>query len=323
MKLKKVTIHKYKSFENDQSFEVESDVTALVGMNESGKTSALEVIAKTNYFQDDKDFKFNLTHDYPRREKKKVEKSGRNPQAVTCTYEISESLLNLIEKEVGKQVFKSSEFSITYKYNNSRRTFGKITADKKKFIDYKTKELGIASNATSEKLMKVTSANEFDEVAASFKDDAYIEGFKKLKKYFQFKWTFDNPIEEYIARVHLDPNLPKFLYYDEYYSLPSRISIQKLEQSELEDSEYKTAKALFELSDINTTELLEAEDFEDFVAELEATEAIISDELFEYWTTNSNLNITFRIDKIIATDSRDNKRIAEHILDIRVKGRTD
>ncbi|MBN2881810.1 AAA family ATPase [Candidatus Woesearchaeota archaeon] len=321
MKLKKVTVHKYKSFEADQSFDVESDITALVGMNESGKTSALEVIAKTNYFQDDEDFKFNLTHDYPRREKKKVEKSGEKPKAVTCTYEISDDLKSEIESEVGKNVFKTSEFSITYRYNSTQRTFGNILADKKKFIEFKTKELGIASNTTTEKLLKVTTAAEFDEVAASFKDEGYVEGFKKLKKYFQFKWSFTNPIEEYITRVFLDARIPKFLYYDEYYSLPSRISIQKLEQNQLEDSEYKTAKALFELSDINTKELIESEDFEDFIAELEATEAIISDELFNYWTTNSNLNITFRIDKRIETDQHNNKRIAEHILDIRVKGK--
>lgn len=321
MKLKKVTVHKYKSFETDQSFEVEPDVTALVGMNESGKTSALEVIAKTNYFQNDEDFKFNLTHDYPRREKKRVEKSGENPKAVTCTYELSKELLNEIENEFGKGVFKTTEFSITYRYDDGKRTFTNISADKKKSIEHKTKELGIASNATTEKLLKVKTAAEFDEVAASFNDERYVGGFKSLKKYFQFKWTFDNPIEEYITRVFIDPKIPKILYYDEYYSLPSRISIQKLEQNKLEDSEYKTAKALFELSDINTKELIEAEDFEDFVAELEATEAIISDELFKYWTTNSNLNITFRIDKRIETDPQNNKRIAEHILDIRVKGK--
>lgn len=321
MKLKKVTVHKYKSFQTDQSFDVESDVTALVGMNESGKTSALEVIAKTNYFQNDKDFKFNLTHDYPRREKKKIEKSGDNPQAVTCTYEISDELRTSIENEVGKNVFKSSEFSITYRYDNKERTFSNISADIKKFIENKTKELGISSNTTTEKLLKVTSAVQFDEVAASFKDDAYVEGFRSLKKYFQFEWKYDNPIEEYIIRIYLDTNIPKFLYYDEYYSLPSRISIQKLEQNKLQDSEYKTAKALFELSDINTKELIESHEFEDFIAELEATEAIISDELFTYWTTNSNLNISFRIDKIIQTDPQNNKRIAEHILDIRVKGK--
>lgn len=83
MKLKGVTIHKYKSIETEQSFQVENDITILVGMNESGKTSILEALAKSNYFQDDKKFVFNPTHDYPRKEKKKLDKSGDDPNAIT------------------------------------------------------------------------------------------------------------------------------------------------------------------------------------------------------------------------------------------------
>lgn len=321
MKLINVEIHKYKSFETNQRFELDKDITILVGMNESGKTAALEAIAKTNYFQDDDLFRFNLTHDYPRKEKKKIDKSGENPNAITCTYEIPDWLFEMISNDVGKGVLKSKEFSITTKFNNGNRLFGRVTADFDKFIELKTKELSISSNATNEKLKKIQSLKEFEELSSSYKDENYIESFKKLKKYFEFKWNFDNPIQEYIARVYLDKNLPKFLYYDEYFLLPSRISIEKLQQNKLEDNEYKTAKALFELADINTAELLKANDFEDFIAELEATEAIISAELFKYWKSNQNLHIAFQIDKKEQTDPQNNKRIVEHILDIRVKSK--
>ena len=88
LSLKEVTIHKYKCIETTQSFKVDRDITVLVGMNESGKTSILEALAKTNYFSGDKDFIFNTTHDYPRKEKKRMEKSGQTPKAVTCKFEI-------------------------------------------------------------------------------------------------------------------------------------------------------------------------------------------------------------------------------------------
>ena len=81
MKLSKVVIHKFKCFESDQEFAVEDGISILVGLNESGKTSALEAMAKTNYFEDDPAFKFSTTHDYPRIEKKRMEKSGVNPKA--------------------------------------------------------------------------------------------------------------------------------------------------------------------------------------------------------------------------------------------------
>lgn len=321
MKLKKVEIKKYKSFEESQEFEIEDDITILVGMNESGKTSALEAIAKTNYFQDDDSFKFNVTHDYPRRQKKKMDKSGITPEAVICTYEIDSNLINEIESDLGKDTLESREFSVITKYDNEN-SWSNIKINKKKFIENITTKLGISSKVLNDKLLKVQTKENLADLKSEYSDEKYTKGLSEFDKYFKNEWNWDNDsISEYVSRVYLKPNKPKFLYYDEYFSLPSRISIEKLENSNLDEYELKTAKALFELADINTSEILKSEDFEDFIAELEATEAIISEELFKYWATNKNLHITFQIDKKEETDARNNTRIVEHILDIRVKNK--
>jgi hypothetical protein len=318
MKLKKITIHKYKSFETEQKFDLEDDITILVGMNESGKTSALEAIAKTRYFQDDKSFKFNSTHDYPRKDKKRMEKNGENPEAITCVYEIDNELKQNIEEEMGKGVLKSTSFSVTTKYDNSRTI--SISIDAKKFIEYKTKELGISSETLNEKLLKVKNKEDLETVQKEYTEESKVAGIKSFIKYFENKNNWEDPIGEYIYRVLVAPTIPKFLYYDEYYSLPSRISIEKLQKQNLEETECKTAKALFELADINIDDIVKATSFEDYIAELEATEAKISEELFKYWQTNKNLNITFQIDKKEQANSYGN-HIVEHILDIRVKNK--
>jgi predicted ATP-dependent endonuclease of OLD family len=333
MKLTKVEIHKYKSFEFAQEFELESDITVLVGMNESGKTSALECLAKTHYFQEDEDFKFNPTHDYPRKDKKRMEKANENPEAITCTYEINDNLLESIEKDLGKGVLKSTSFTITTNYDNAK-TIG-LFVDAKKFIEFKTKELGIASNILTDKLLKVKTKVDLETLEKEYTEENKAKGIKSLLPYFENKnkWSND-PIGEYVYRVLLEPKIPKFLYYDEYYSLPSRISIEKLNSKAVEsnENEYKTAKALFELADINIEEILKSESFEDYIAELEATEAIISEELFKYWRTNKNLSITFQIDKVEKKENRivntnygqqqvTDVKIVEHILDIRVKNK--
>ncbi len=333
MKLKEVKIHKYKSFETSQKFELEEDITVLVGMNESGKTSALESLAKTHYFQKDEDFKFNPTHDYPRKDKKRMEKANENPEAITCTYEIDDNLHKAIEKELGEGILISKSFTVTSKYDNSK-SIG-LSVNTKKFIEFKTKELGIASNTLIDKLLKVKTKIDLETLEKEYTEENKTNGIKSLLPYFEnkYKWTHD-PIGEYVYRILLKPKMPKFLYYDEYYSLPSRISIEKLNSDSLESSEneYKTAKALFELADINTEEILESESFEDYIAELEATEAIISEELFKYWQTNKNLSITFQIDKIAKKESRTintnhgqqqvtDVNIVEHVLDIRVKNK--
>lgn len=321
MKLKRVEILKYKSFEDSQKFEIENDITILVGMNESGKTSALEAIAKSNYFQNDESFKFNITHDYPRRQKKKMDKSGTIPEAIICTYEIDEKLIKEIESDLGKDTLECSEFTITTKYDNIK-IWSIIKINSKKFVENITTKLGISSKALNDKIEKIKTKENLEELKAEYSDEKYTEGLSVFEKYFENEWNWNSdPISEYVSRNYLKPNQPKFLYYDEYFSLPSRISIEKLENSNLDEYELKTAKALFELADINTKEILKSEDFEDFIAELEATEAIISEELFKYWATNKNLHITFHIDKIEETDPRNNTRIVEHILDIRVKNK--
>ncbi|WP_138431903.1 AAA family ATPase [Fodinibius saliphilus] len=319
MKLQNIEIHKYKSIENTQNFELDPDVTILVGMNESGKTAILETIAKTNYFEPDEKFEFSKTHDYPRREKKKIDKSGIDPAAITCTYKCEDDLINEIEEDLGKQVIDDFTFKITTKYSgNNTWRIGHINHGN--FIKYQTEKLGIYSKALADKLKEIQSVEEIDSVISQYKDENIVDGLNELKKYFKNEWNWDSgPIWEYISRTYIKPNLPKFLYYDEYYSLPSRISIEELQQNNIEEEELKTAKALFELADINIDDLINSDDFEDYKAELEATQAIISDELFNYWSTNRNLDIEFDLDKVEDTDDQNNKRIVEHILDVRVK----
>lgn len=318
IKLIEATVHKYKCIENDQTFEVDDKVTVLVGMNESGKTSILEALAKTNYFESDKKFTFNTTHDYPRKEKKKTGKSGKRAKAVSCRYKIEDELLQKIADDVGSEVFTRREFGGIHFYSGPSTVDG-IDADYKKLIEGKTKELGISSKALNEKLYKITTEKGLDKLIESYSDEKIINALKSLYKFFENKLNWGSPFDEYIYRIHIHPNLPKYLYYDEYYSLPSRICIENLQNSKLEEEELKTAKALFELAEIETNELLNSDNFEDFQAELEATQAIITGELFEYWSTNKNLSIEFKIDKVEATDPNNNKRIIEHVLDIRVK----
>lgn len=311
-------VHKYKSIETDQKFSINDDVTILVGMNESGKTSVLESIAKTNYFQNDSAFKFDATYDYPRKEKKKIDKSGITPQAITLTYRISDELIKKISEDVGTNVFEETHFTRTTKFDNGN-TIGNVKVDNKAFVEFQTGKLGISSHAMNEKLLKVKTKEDLSNLIAEYKEEKIVNALTSLQKYYSHINTWKDPIGQYIFLKHLNPNLPKYLYYDEYYALPSKISIEKLQEENLEDEELKTAKALFELAEIDIDELINSDDYEDYRAELEATEAIITDELFKYWQTNSNLDIVFDIEKVEQLVNNNTKRIVEHILNIRVK----
>lgn len=317
IKLTEVTIHKYKSIESDQQFKVEDDVTVLVGMNESGKTSVLEAIGKSNYFNKDDKFLYNLTHDYPRKEKKSIDKSGNDPIAITSTFKINEDFINDVNVGVLENVLGSDIFTVSKKYSG-RNLVGMPKVNKDNFFNnIQNIYVNIPSEFIS-KLQTVKDVDAFNKIAAEVANEEYHSDVISLAKYFSNSRKWDNPLEEYFYGEILRPHIPKFLYYDEYYTLPSRISIEGLKDSKLEADELKTARALFELAEINIDELLNATEFEDYKAELEATEAIISEELFEFWTTNKNLDIAFDIDKKTKTVAN-NTTIVEHVLDIRVR----
>ena len=320
MLLKKAVIHKYKCINSDQEFEIGSDVTVLVGMNESGKTSALECLAKTNYFEPDEKFKFNTTHDYPRKEKKKMEKSGDKPKAITCTFTVDKATKELITKEFGEGVFKNTEIEISYQYGSTTTTWSGISGDISKLLKNKVPSLEKLANEVVEVIKKANSYESFDKAIESVTDETLKEELSNIRSFFinEWSWKFD-PIGAYIAKNILKPNLPKFLYYDEYYALPSNISIEKLQNETLEADELKTAKALFDLAEIDVDELIKSDDFEDFKAELEATEATISEELFKYWTSNKHIDIAFDIEKKERRNANGHHQIVEHILNIRVR----
>lgn len=317
--LKKATIYKYKCIENEQSFNVEDGITVLVGMNESGKTSILEAMAKCNYFEEsDSDFAFDTTHDYPRKQKKAMDKSGVIPDAVKLTYVIDKELKAKIETDIGVKI-SSCDFSVTRNYNNkSSWSINLTTVDS--FVKARTKS--VSNKTLIKQLQEVHNKSEFSALINSISDDEESDDLsilKSLESYFKNEYGLGNPVDEYIVRTYLKPNLPKFMYYDDYYMLPSRVSLDDISSSSTNSSADKTAKALLELADIDIDKVVNATDYEDFIAELEATQLIITDELFKYWTTNKNLKILFGIDKVEKTDPRNGARIVDHVLDIRVQ----
>ncbi len=317
--LKHVKINKYKSYTVPQEVSIESDITALVGKNESGKTGFLEALAKFNYIHDDPKFKFNTTLDYPRSEKKKFDKESKPVVAITCTFIVTEELKTIIGDELGKDVLDFDEFTVQQKYEGGR-IFGGIKTKDKKYINFLFKKLDISIETQK----KLKSINQIDELYAELKEcdeDTELESLRSEIKQTVLDNCFENwnnSLESHIAKEYISPNLPKFWYFDEYYNLPGRINLSEIHRnrkdSKLTDEENKTAKALIELAGINLDDLVSSSDFEEFISELEATSNEITDRIFEYWSTNKNLEIVFAIDTERVDQNRQDK-----ILDIRVK----
>ena len=308
MKLKSATIHRYCCIESDQNFNVEPNTTVLVGMNESGKTSILKALAKSNYFEpNDLDFKYNVTFDYPRGIKKEEVGKGDNPLAITLTYILDEVLKDTIEKAMGVPVLVD-EIQVTSYYDNTCNypNDGSII-DCKSYLKDKLKGTEIIENIGE--ILLMNSPDEFNK-NEKFKN---LPAIQELKTTCKEKGCFDNMISSFVYKTYIIPNIPKFMYYDEYYSLPSEAVINNRTITNAE----KTIKALFELADIDPNNV-NSDEYETMNAELEATQMAITRELIRHWSSNKNLKFVFSLDK---KEKREGNvtHIVDHVLKIRVR----
>ena len=319
IKLKKVEINKYKSFLDKQEIDIENGVTRIVGKNESGKTALLEALAKFNYFDsEDTDFDFNSTNDYPRGMLKKYQQEYPDDdfQVIACTFELSEELLKQISDDVGKDVYTDKTIKIARKYNNGMTYI--ISADTKKFIENFVQKYTI-EETLKEELITCKSVKELAEKIESNSDLQTMHNELKTKYIDNAFETFSDIVTGYIAKKYIKPNLPQFLYFDEYYALPGTINLNKFANGQVDETFSKEqqdiTKALFELSNIDIAKVMNSDEYEDFIAELEATSNNITDKLLEYWTTNQNLEIKFDIQTKENTSTRE----FEKFLQIRIR----
>ncbi|MBP4139163.1 AAA family ATPase [Flavobacterium geliluteum] len=316
IKLTQVTIDKYKSIQKKQVVDIDSAITTIVGMNEAGKTSFLTALAKTNYFTVDSDFEFDITQDYPRNELIDFQHGDEDSDIISCKYEISPELLKEIEDEFGKGVFTVKEFSYTIHYKAKANTFTGISANLKKFLEVEVEKYEL-SPETKELIKKTTSLDEASKIVG-VEADADLPVFKvAIKKIIDGAYpTWENALAGYIGQQWIKTKMPKFWYFDDYYPLRGKININTLINEPPTSEKDKTSKALFELARIKPEDILNAteEEYEKYIALLEASSNKITSEIFKYWSTNKNLDIEFKIQNTTNKQGQ-----PEKILDIRVK----
>ncbi|EGC78325.1 AAA family ATPase [Treponema denticola] len=316
MKLTKVEIFKYKCFQKRQEVEIDPRITTVVGMNESGKTSFLSAIAKTNYFDDtDADFKYDAIHDYPRLGLIDFENDAEDKgNIISCTYEIPKELIDTINTELGVEVFSVKEFTQTFNYRKPLITLSNMKADDHKYLEYEEKNYSL-SEETRKAISKLTSIDEVKTLTA-LEGDVDLIAFKEKIAKLTINSNSWNDLGHYIYITYIKPAMPKFWYFDNYYPLSGKININKMQQNKATTETEKTAKALFELAKIKPEDILQSQEkeYERFIALLEASANKITTEIFKYWKTNTNLDIEFKIQDI--TNEQGWK---EKLLDIRVK----
>lgn len=296
----KAHVWKYKSIEDSQAVVVEPGSTVLVGKNESGKSAFLEALHKSNSL--DKDDKFNPTLDYPRKDLaayRPKHAAKQYAKVVELTYRIEEGTAVAINTALfgGATVIKQGQtFTRSTDYGNNN--FIGFTIDDKAALAALRKGLGDIEGADEVFDGKVELTEVLDAI-----DEKKLPAENTLAV-FSKTWRGRAPAKEsswdlldgYIFNTHLAPNIPVFLYFDDYHLLEGKINLDALHARKANPKDPdKTALGLLELAGTTVEEMMAEDGYENIRASLESIGLATTAEVFKYWKQNRDLSVKFDV----------------------------
>lgn len=311
MRLSKVRVQKYQNIIDSSDVEIDKDITCLVGKNESGKTAFLQALHKLNpHFKNE----FKALDQYPiwiYKLDQRNEKINSEP-VVSVKFELVEKEINAIEEEFGSDVLKDKFLTVSRYYSNNR-SFG---LDIDEFQVLKNRVLALSEES---QLRKATSQKKNIE---TFRE-AWKEKWSSIEKPSPEEEKVNKLIEFGLSKIIesiLSSYLPTIFYFGEYSSLPGRIKLEDFLNKESDNlkEEERTANTLLELAGADRGSI-KTDEFEDRIAELEASASMITHSVLEYWSQNDHISVDFKVDKDIERQPNGNQQIRAHYLDIRLR----
>lgn len=287
MQLKSVQITNYRNIEDSGEFSVGS-LTCLVGKNEAGKTSVLTALEKTNSVQGEK---LNGTLDYPRRRLNGFRKKDEPAQVAVTNWELSDADVQAVEQALFPGCVAGKTITVTNGYdegpslspflNRGKLVGGLISGAK--FSAAEKKPLN--GCATIVDLYQKLDALE----SPTGKQSALKE---------QIEGYSGQSATRHAADILME-RMPKFLYFSSYDRMAGKVSFdelkRKLEQGETLEAGYRIFRDFLDYAGLTMGEIEQLDNTEDLIATLESASSRITDQIFEYWSQNSNLAIKFDI----------------------------
>lgn len=289
MILSSVRIQNYKSITDSNTFTV-SDVTCLVGKNESGKTALLQALAKLKpVVATDASFQ---ELEFPRMTYSDYNDEDRPKEVLTTTWELEDSDVEAIEHNLGADAITSRTVTIKKGYEN-QLNWG-ISIDYAKIV----KDFLSVAGLFAEEAAQLAEIDTPGDLIAELKKIA-SPSERQTGLLQQLTTAFPTGSSHSTAQQILEKRLPTFLYFGSYELMQGEVSLQQLAQARKANTLTMADRifmALLEMAGTNVDEIQSISRFESLVAKLEAVSNRLSREIFRYWSQNKHLAVEFRFD---------------------------
>ena len=283
MKLIRANIRRYRSISEPTEFDVESDVTALVGKNESGKTAVLQSLYKSNPV-DRANFDPDL--DYPSHKSFELRKNDQI-RVTELTYELDDDDITAIEAVLCPEVLDDKRIVVTTGFRFNKTTWS-ISVNKERVLNSLRDGLDLPA-ADKTKVKKASTINNLIEILQSLesKTPTATATLEKVES-----WRSNDPV---LAAIDvLCRRRPKFVYFGDYDVMPGKVSIPRLishrDNDALERGE-EALLALLSMAGVDPQEFISSDNHERLIRQMENASNAISDEVFEYWSQNKELQV--------------------------------
>lgn len=336
MKLKSFRVSRYRNVLDSKEVLVEGDVTALVGMNESGKSTMLDALYRLNPVYGDK---FVELDDYPRwrRSQDSRNEELQEVSPITATFELDQDDLESLEEVLGEGVAAPETVRAGRRYNDTH--WVSVQVDERRFVrnvldGHRDAEALVEAHETvaslrtaltvlvkEEATAAATAAAEASEEEPSPTEE--VPGTPTsdvLDRIAEFLGAEGSPGA--VARSTIWSRLPKFFLFTDYQSLEGRVDVAELKTQSDEHpgaSPKQTARALLKLARTDVNAMTDS-NFESSTAELESVSNDLSREMKEYWSTNPELRIKIVTEPETLSDQRGQHSVVRY-LNFRVEDR--
>ena len=322
MRLRSFQVKKFRNVVDSGEIAVEDQVTCLVGKNEAGKSALLEALYLLNPAYD---HTFNVEEQYPRWLAAKDRRSGELNDAspISVRLELEDHEWDEVIETLGSGVLTSRVLKVSKRYGGGRNwtvEWSEEPAVKNLLGEFPTSVAAAVKHQTTlDGLREALEALEPADEGSGPSDDE-IDAARAV---LTAKGLDGTDVWNRLVGI-LKPHLPKFFRFTEYSTLPGRIDFDKLASGQQEGpgrTGLQTARALLQLAGTELDQL-QNDDYELRRSELEAVQIDLTNQVFEYWKQNPDLQVVIDVDKETVQQPHGQTAVAR-FLDIRLAdGRT-
>lgn len=291
MQLVRAHITDYRSVEDSDIFDVEKDVTCLVGKNESGKTTLLQALFRVNPVES---ASFDEVVDFPARKTRDRKRlpAGKKIPVVRATFRFDDTEMKAIEEDLGPKAMRSPEFEVVIGYRDNSKTYN-FSYNEAAVVDHLRSALDLPA-AVAKAIGGAKTITDLLDALDGLEEppSSATELADRIRA-----WR-NNSLGCYLIDQHAKPFMPKFVYFADYDTMPGKVALPDLIRRRASGEITRGERALLSLLDIagvSPEEFQDSDQHERLIRELENSGNVISDEVFEYWSQNTELEVRLEV----------------------------